>query len=153
MEDAMNNTIRFSLLGLAVLLLLVGCTQPTGSNSPDSNPPNNPGQNPPTANVTVRITAQGYEPQNVSIPIGGTVTWVNETDTPNWPATARHPTHTEYPGSGIEKCGSPEALTIFDACRGLAKGERYSFMFNDAGEWSYHEHLGVKMFGKITVTS
>jgi len=149
----MNNTIRFSLLGLAVLLLLVGCTQPTGSNSPDSNPPNNPGQNPPTANVTVRITAQGYEPQNVSIPIGGTVTWVNETDTPNWPATARHPTHTEYPGSGIEKCGSPEALTIFDACRGLAKGERYSFMFNDAGEWSYHEHLGVKMFGKITVTS
>src|SRR3989344_2209020 len=153
MEAAMNNTIRFSLLGLAVLLLLVGCTQPTGSNSPDSNPPNNPGQNPPTANVTVRITAQGYEPQNVSIPIGGTVTWVNETDTPNWPATARHPTHTEYPGSGIEKCGSPEALTIFDACRGLAKGERYSFMFNDAGEWSYHEHLGVKMFGKITVTS
>ena len=153
MDDAMNNTIRFSLLGLAVLLLLVGCTQPTGSNSPDSNPPNNPGQNPPTANVTVRITAQGYEPQNVSIPIGGTVTWVNETDTPNWPATARHPTHTEYPGSGIEKCGSPEALTIFDACRGLAKGERYSFMFNDAGEWSYHEHLGVKMFGKITVTS
>lgn len=149
-------TLVFIVSGLLLALLLAGCTQNSSAAPPASNAP--PGNNappansaPPVSNAAVSITANGYEPQTVSILKGGTVTWTNSTDSPNWPATAKHPTHTVYPGSGIEKCGSLEESTIFDACRGLAKGESYSFTFNNAGEWAYHDHVNAKMFGKVIV--
>lgn len=144
----MNNKTILILLGLSVLLL-VGCTQtvPPANTTPPAD--NTPPAAALTASVTITDTA--YNPQTITIKKGGTVTWTSASDTPNWPATAMHPTHEKYPGSSITKCATAEASTIFDACKGLANGETYSFTFNSVGEWSYHEHLGVKMFGKIIV--
>ena len=102
-------------------------------------------------NFTVSITDTGYDPQTVTIKKGSTVTWTNNSTAGNWPATAQHPTHTVYPGSGIEKCGTEEEANIFDACRAIQPGETYSFTFNEVGEWGYHEHSVFKMFGKIIV--
>ena len=147
-----NKTAILVLLGFSVLLL-VGCTQ-AGQNPTTGNntlPADNSNNSPAALSATVHITATGYDPQNVTVKKGGTVTWINDTDTPNWPATAQHPTHTKYPGSGIEKCGTAEQATIFDACKGLAKGESFAFKFDDVGQWGYHEHLSVKMFGKVNV--
>ena len=153
------------IIGLIAIgaLLLSGCAQqqltPPSGNAVqnNSNPAPNGGgtaANQPElqiGNFTVEITNDGYKPNPLTIKKGSTVTWVNKTSTPNWPATAAHPTHTVYPGSSKEKCGTAEAATIFDACNGLEQGESYSFTFNEIGEWAYHEHLNVKMFGKIVV--
>ncbi|MBI4044250.1 MAG: hypothetical protein HY392_00910 [Candidatus Diapherotrites archaeon] len=160
-------------LGLIAVILVAGCAQnPTGPAQTGDNTPNpggnesNPepqGSNPDTeepspqgeelevGNFAVEITEAGYVPQELTIKKGSTVTWTNKTSTQNWPATAQHPTHEKYPGSSITKCGTAEAEDIFDACKGLAQGESFSFTFNEVGEWAYHEHLSVKMFGKIIV--
>ncbi|GIW66802.1 MAG: hypothetical protein KatS3mg095_0700 [Candidatus Parcubacteria bacterium] len=101
--------------------------------------------------VIIKITNNGFEPKEVKINKGTKVTWINESSNPSWLASAVHPTHRVYPGSGIEKCGTPEQEKIFDACRGLNKGETWSFVFNEVGEWYYHDHLNPSLRGEIVV--
>ena len=101
------------------------------------------------ANNVVKITSSGFEPKTLTVKAGTTVTFVNEDSNKHWPASAMHPTHTLYPGSGIEKCGTGEE--IFDTCKGLAQGESFSFTFNEKGSWKYHDHLKVSSTGTIIV--
>jgi plastocyanin len=105
----------------------------------------------PTSEVIIKITANGFEPKEVEITKGTKVTWVNEQPNPSWPASAVHPTHEVYPGSSIKKCGTPEQEKIFDACRGINQGESWSFVFNEIGEWYYHDHLNPSWKGEIIV--
>ncbi len=99
----------------------------------------------------VTYTDAGFSPNPLTVKKGETVTFVNESASPFWPASAMHPTHKVYPGSDIGKCGTAEAFKIFDACRGVPVGESWSFTFNEVGSWNYHDHLNTKNFGKIIV--
>ncbi len=121
----------------------------TSAETPTETPISTP--TPTTQEFVVRITNTGFEPSILEVPKGAKVTFVNESSNPSWPASAVHPTHRVYPGSGIEKCGTPEQERIFDACRGLGKGESWSFVFNEVGEWGYHDHLNPSLRGKIIV--
>lgn len=100
---------------------------------------------------TVTYTKDGYVPKSLTVTVGDTVTWVNDTETSMWTASAQHPTHTQYPGSGIEKCDTVDEVTIFDACRAIAHGSQYSFTFTEAGTWRYHNHLATQDTGTIVV--
>lgn len=102
------------------------------------------------ANV-VEITSNGFNPKVLSVKVGDAVTFVNKDSAEHWPASAMHPTHTVYPGSDIKKCGTVEDRMIFDACKGLKQGERYSFTFNEKGSWKYHDHLVAGLTGTINV--
>jgi plastocyanin len=97
----------------------------------------------------VLITSSGFSPSTLTIKVGDTVTFINKDSRPHWPASDVHPTHRLYPGSGIEKCGSGEE--IFDACKGLAPGETFSFTFKYRGTWTYHDHLYPYLTGTIIV--
>ncbi|MBI2003371.1 MAG: cupredoxin domain-containing protein [Parcubacteria group bacterium] len=112
--------------------------------------PVQPGFIPPKT-VTVNMTDSGFNPAEVTINAGDTVKFVNQGDQSHWPASAVHPVHELYPGSGISKCGTDQALFIFDACRGLSRGESFSFTFNAKGSWPYHDHLNPSLKGKIIV--
>jgi len=101
----------------------------------------------PDTNV-ITYTENGFEPSELTISVGNTVTWVNESSLAMWPASAMHPTHTVYPDSDIEKCGTAEEENIFDSCSNV---ETYSFTFNEVGEWGFHNHSNVSHFGKIIV--
>ena len=101
---------------------------------------------------TITYADNGFLPSSLSIKKGDTVAFSNQSSLEAWPASALHPTHTVYPGSDIAKCGASEANGIFDACRGLANGESWSFRFNEVGEWGYHNHINPGHFGKIIVT-
>jgi plastocyanin len=120
---------------------------PTTPN-PTTPTPTNPT---PTSEVIIKITTNGFEPKEIEITKGTKVTWINEQTNLSWPASAVHPTHEVYPGSSIKKCGTPEQDKIFDACRGLNQGESWSFVFNEIGEWSYHDHLNPSWTGEIVV--
>lgn len=96
--------------------------------------------------VTVTFSDAGYSPSGVTIKKGDSVMFKNGSATETWPASAMHPTHAVYPTTG--GCiGS-----TFDACRGLAAGESWSFQFNEVGKWNYHDHLNPTKFGSVTVT-
>ncbi len=101
--------------------------------------------------VQVTITDDGFSPKEIKIKKGDTVVWTNQSSAASWPASAMHPTHTVYPGSNIEKCGTSEDKNILDACRGLMTGEGFKFTFNIKGSWNYHDHLKSSSFGKIVV--
>ncbi len=100
---------------------------------------------------TIEITSSGFSPSSLEINSGDKVTWVNNGNAESWPASAIHPTHTVYPGSDIKKCGTSEEGKIFDACKGFANGESWSFTFNEKGTWNYHDHLQAGKVGKIIV--
>jgi len=99
----------------------------------------------------VEITSSGFSPKTVIINAGETITFINKDDVKHWPASNVHPTHTTYPGSSIQKCGSADESNIFDACAGLDTGEEYSFTFDRKGNWPYHDHLHPSINGVITV--
>lgn len=111
-----------------------------------------PPETPAESTAVIIHTDSGYSPQAVTIKKGSTLTFKNESDNQSWPASAMHPAHTAYPGSDTAKCGTAEQSTIFDACRGLNKGESWSFKFDNAGSWKYHDHLTPSHYGAIEVT-
>ena len=102
---------------------------------------------------TIEITASGFFPKILTVSVGETVTFVNKDTAPHWPASDLHPTHTVYPGSDIKKCfdGTTDKSLLFDSCRALNGGESWSFTFNEAGTWDYHDHRNANLIGAIVV--
>ena len=96
-------------------------------------------------------TNNGFEPKDITVSAGDTVTFVNESDRVFWPASAVHPIHTVYPGSGLSKCNAADVGTIFDACGSVGSGGQWQFQFDEVGTWGYHNHLRASHTGKITV--
>ena len=99
----------------------------------------------------ITYTDQGYSPASINIKKGDTVVWKNQSSKDMWPASALHPTHTVYPGSGISKCNTAEQPAIFDACASINPGSSWSFKFLQAGSWKFHDHLSTTNFGTINV--
>ncbi|MBI2631291.1 hypothetical protein HYW73_03730 [Candidatus Nomurabacteria bacterium] len=96
-------------------------------------------------NVIIIYTDLGYSSNTLNIKAGDTVTFENDSSLSMWPASAFHPTHAAYPTTG--GClGS-----TFDACRGILPGESWSFKFDLAGAWKYHDHLKPSYFGTVVV--
>ncbi|MBI4894231.1 MAG: hypothetical protein HY833_00650 [Candidatus Aenigmarchaeota archaeon] len=99
----------------------------------------------------VEMSSSGFSPDSLTVKAGETVTFLAVDGSNRWPASAFHPTHTVYPGSNIEKCGTSEKDAIFDSCGGIADGKSWSFTFGEKGSWNYHDHDDSKVFGKIIV--
>ncbi len=80
-----------------------------------------------------------FVPSTVNIKVGDYVVFRNNSDKNFWPASAMHPTHTEYPG--------------FDAKQPIAPGGKYQFQFEKVGTWGFHDHLNPTAFGSIVVSA
>ncbi len=131
---------KFFLAVLPLLaILLFGCVQYGGQQATPQ-----PAQ---ASGKIVEITASGFNPANLTISAGETVTFINRDSAPHWIASGAHPTHMLYPEPG--GCIGSK----FDACKALAQGESFSFQFNQKGSWPYHDHLNARapFFGRIIV--
>ena len=111
--------LKFLVMGVLLLVGIVaisGCTQ---------NQENTTGF---TAPNTVTIENFAFNPQEMTVKVGTTVTWVNrETD------------HDVVSDTGVFT--SPV----------LANGENFTHTFTEAGEYPYHCGLHPSMTGKIIV--
>lgn len=93
----------------------------------------------------ITYTDNDYSPSSMQIKLGETIVFKNESSQSMWPASSMHPTHKDYPTTG--GClGS-----TFDSCKGVQPGGSWSFKFDIAGNWKYHDHLSPKNFGAIIV--
>ena len=99
----------------------------------------------------VVYTDAGYAPSPITIKVGDTVMFMNNSTQTFWPASAMHPTHTGYPGSNITKCNTSEVATLFDSCMPRDPGASWSFKFMEKGKWNYHDHLNASKYGTIVV--
>jgi len=91
-----------------------------------------------TARVVVTYTDSGFSPSPLSVKVGTTVTFVNESGRGMWVASAVHPTHQLLPG--------------LDQLKSVAKGGSYEYTFTKAGTWKYHNHSVPGNTGSVVVT-
>ncbi len=141
-----------ALVVIAVALYVVWpqlANAPVGNNVPDGQ---EEGMNtmPEEYDALITYTEDGYSPSTVTIKKGQSVRWTNSVtgDVETWPASAVHPTHSLYPETTDADClGS-----AFDACRGLKPGGSWQFIFNQSGEWRFHDHLHPSKTGVVIVT-
>lgn len=85
----------------------------------------------------ITFDGKSYSASNLTIAVGDTVTWKNEGTSNFWPASNVHPSH--------------NILPEFDADKPLAPGSEYSYTFDKAGSWPWHDHLRARLGGTITV--
>ena len=152
-ESMTKNT--YLIIGLVFVLVIVGfvlvrqggknealaptseeVSMPTASPASTSTPTQTPPVVAP-ATKTITYTDSGFSPATLTIKAGDTVLFKNNGSKDFWPASAPHPTHTNYPE--------------FDAKKGIAPGASYSFTFTRIGSWKYHNHLNPTANGTITV--
>lgn len=98
--------------------------------------------------ATVTLTADGFSPRSVTVKKGGTVTFVNESAGNMWIGSASHPTHTAYSGTTLAEHCAEHSTDAFDQCE---NGDTYSFTFQKAGSWNYHNHSNASQFGTVVV--
>lgn len=140
-----NNTNKlFKLLFLLMLSMLLtvaiaGCGEDsvtdTGNNQGNGNGNGNGGNG--TADNEVTMVGQSFSPSNLTVPVGTTVLWINESNE----------THTVTSGS------NGEHDELFDSGN-VAPGGEYSYEFQQAGTYDYYciPHYASGMTGTITVT-
>ena len=120
-------SLKIALLGIGIVVVILGTIVEikTGvffSASPE---------------YVVSMTEGAFVPENLEIPVGGIVRFVNSDGKPRWPASNLHPTHGIYPE--------------FDPQRVVTPGESWGFKFKKPGIWRYHDHLHPAIRGVITV--
>lgn len=86
---------------------------------------------------TVTYTSSGFSPSSLTINAGDAVHFVNNTSGTMWVASDPHPMHSDY--------------SEFDAQKGYASNTTYSFTFDEAGTYEYHDHQHASMRGTIIV--
>jgi len=84
--------------------------------------------------ATIQYTDTGFEPKELSVPLGAMVHFVNKSSKEMWVASNEHPGHTDLP--------------TFDQ---FMTGDQYVYVFDTTGDWKYHDHLNPTAEGVIKV--
>lgn len=98
-------------------------------------------------------TDSGYSPSMLTIKVGETVTFINNSSFGVWTASAIHPAHIVYGGVSLQEHCPDVENDDFDQCKSSFPGESWDFTFNKKGTWGYHNHVKASDFGKIVVDS
>ena len=77
--------------------------------------------------VVVMITDTGFSPETVKIKKGQTVEWLNKDGTPHQVASDPYPDHSTLPHLFAEQP--------------LAQNDSFTYTFEDAGTFTYHDNL------------
>lgn len=103
------------------------------------------------APVTVTYTDAGFSPSTVTVKQGTAVTFVNASTREMRVASDEHPSHTGYDGTNKDThCA--EGYTgpkPFDECE---VGMSFTFTFDRAGTWGFHNHRNDDDHGTVIVT-
>lgn len=126
-------------------------TSPVASDTPTLTPGPAPAPTPTPSDApmtaTVVYDGKKYVPASVTIAKGGTVTFMANTEK-MWVAADPHPSHTNYDETARQQHCAAGATKSFDQCVPSAS---YSFTFDKAGTWDYHDHLNSAAEGVVIV--
>lgn len=117
-----------------ILIILLGVAVVVGILLSQRSTPENKSA---VATTTILMKQDSFEPETLTIKKGATVEFKNMDSVARWPASNLHPTHTIYPQ--------------FDPRQPIDPGQSWSFTFEKAGSWKYHDHLIPSIRGTIIV--
>ncbi len=86
---------------------------------------------------TVTYTDAGYSPASITIKVGESVTFINNSTGKIWTASDPHPQHT--------------ILSSFDEKTAADPGTSWTYTFTKAGAWKYHNHKKSSFVGQVIV--
>ena len=90
-----------------------------------------------TETAVIKMTPNGFEPQELEVDTNSTVIFVNQDKVARWPASNIHPTHGIYPE--------------FDPKQPIEPGKDWTFKPEKAGSWKFHDHLLPHFRGVLIV--
>jgi len=121
-------------------------TQPEDDANPTTSVSSNENESADSPAATVTYEDGQFSPQTVTIKQGQTVRFESVGGN-MWVGVDQHPTHTEYDGTSLrEHCNGQQKS--FDQCE---VGDTYSFTFDQAGEFGYHNHVNPSAGGTVIV--
>jgi len=127
-QNRLKITALVLLMGTAGIILSA-CQSGYQSSATQTAPAANTGTNQPAANA-VTIQSMAFNPQNLQVKVGQTVTWTNQDQV----------THTITSDTGEFDSGN------------VAPSGTYSFTFAKAGTYHYHCNIHTTMKAQVTVT-
>lgn len=137
LDDKSKKAIMYGLIALfaviiisaGVYLIIMAVNKPQTGGQPAAQE---------TKSASVQITNDGFMPATISVSKGTTVVWDNTDTAPHWVATDPYPKN--------------DGLAGFDSAGNLNKGDSYSFTFDTAGTFTYHDQLNpYKIQGSVVV--
>ena len=133
----MKGFISLPLLVIVIIITLVGGGW-YYSVSQTSNPqPASSKEDENIANADVTITKNGFVPVTIKVKRNTQITWTNQDTDNHQVASDPHPTHTGLPD--------------FDSLEPLKQNDSYSFIFENTGSFTYHDHLNPLVKGTVVV--
>jgi plastocyanin len=90
----------------------------------------------PQSERTVNLTSTGFAPATLTVRMGETVTWNNQSGRMANVSSDPHPTHEDYPPLNLGNFPDGGALTL---------------TFNQRGTYYYHNHLDATEQGMVVV--
>lgn len=128
-------------IAVLVLIVLGGTAFAVFGGDVPQDPPDGESNQPavePTGVVhEIVLTEDGFDPANIEIGLGDEIVFTTTRDELFWPASNVHPTHRLYPA--------------FDPEEPIDSDASWSFVFDQTGEWRFHDHLSPIFTGVITV--
>lgn len=84
----------------------------------------------------VNIKSGGFLPQDITVKVGESVTWMNTDSVDHTVNSAVHPTHLVYPPLNLGN---------------IKPADKRSLTFPTAGSYKYHDHLNPSLTGSVIV--
>ncbi len=144
-----NNMNRMIIIGVFVLLVLgiggyilygnMKYSRSLGASNQNSNSQNTNSTVPTQGtrnSSSVQVSSNGFQPMNLVIKAGTTVTWTNNSGEDVSINSNNHPTHLLYPPLNLGR---------------VSDGGQVSLTFDTPGTYGYHNHLNPSQTGTITV--
>jgi plastocyanin len=85
----------------------------------------------------IEMTKDSFSPSQVQVNQSDQITFKNSDLAPHWPASNIHPSHIIYPE--------------FDPKKAIEPGQSWTFKFDKAGTWRFHDHLNPNITGTVVV--
>ena len=118
---------KLTAVAIVVLLLIIGIGAFTLSSNKKNPSANGSASIGAPAAAQVDITSAGFTPGTVSVQVGQAVTWTNNDSSTHSVASDPYPTD--------------NTLVNFNSKQDLNKNDHFSFVFNKAGTYTYHDDL------------
>lgn len=133
MKKVFLSVVAIAAIGAAIYLTMSKEKSPAPAGDNGANQTQNTGEP-----VEILMTSGKFQPESITIKAGTKVTFKNQDSVSRWPASNLHPTHGIFPE--------------FDPKQPISPGGEWSFVFDKAGTWKFHDHLLPSLRGTITVT-